>query len=109
MTKPTKPITDAQERIAAMCDRIKGILLEKNARYGNSAIEPLGVLCPDGDALMQIGVRLEDKLKRIKTMGGLATVLRSQAPDGEDTVTDTVGYYVLALVRADMEREGTVE
>lgn len=35
-----KNFTETQERIANKCDELKALLLEKNRKYGNSALEP---------------------------------------------------------------------
>lgn len=35
-----KNFTETQERIANKCDELKELLLEKNRKYGNSALEP---------------------------------------------------------------------
>ena len=34
-----KNFTETQERIANKCDELKALLLEKNRKYGNSALE----------------------------------------------------------------------
>ena len=44
---------------------IKNVLLEKNKRYGNSALAPINVFYK-GDATDSICIRLDDKLSRIK-------------------------------------------
>ena len=36
-------LRQAQDGILAACDEIKDILLSKNRKYGNSALEPVGV------------------------------------------------------------------
>lgn len=89
---PRGPVAD---RIAATCDRIKAMLLEKNRRYGNSALDPLRAFSR-ADPVEQLKVRIDDKLSRIA---------RGATDDDEDTVLDLVGYLVLLLVaRADCVR-----
>ena len=66
---------------------IKHVLLEKNRRYGNSALSPLGVFYK-GDATNSISIRLDDKLSRIKN----ANVLR------KNDLFDLLGYCILYLV-----------
>lgn len=74
--------------LADMCDRIKEMLLEKNRKYGDSALHPVRVFSK-ADPLEQLKVRMDDKLSR----------LRNQQPDeDEDVVLDLVGYLILYLV-----------
>ena len=44
---------------------IKSVLIEKNKRYGNSALAPINVFYK-GDATDSICIRLDDKLSSIK-------------------------------------------
>ncbi len=81
-------MTHAQELIGEECDGIKGLLIEKNRLYGNSALEPVR-LFSRADAMEQIRVRIDDKLNRLKTL----------APgDAEDTERDLIGYLILLRV-----------
>ena len=77
------------ELITAECNIIMGMLLDKNARYGDSALQPRRIFSR-ADHLEQLNVRIDDKLSRIATMG----------TDGEDedTVADLIGYLVLLRV-----------
>ena len=59
MTGPT-----SADLIAAECDAIKAMLLEKNAAYGDSALDPLRVFSK-ADPVEQIKVRLDDKISRL--------------------------------------------
>lgn len=80
-------LDETQSAIAAECDAIKALLLEKNKAYGNSALEPLRVFSKSS-AVEQILVRLDDKLSRL-----------SRGQDaGEDVVLDLLGYLVLLRV-----------
>lgn len=89
----TEPIEDSHERsqdvIATVCDEIKALLLEKNKKYGDSALSPARIFSK-ASAVEQILVRIDDKLSRIKTTG-------TEAPD-EDTLQDLIGYLVLLKV-----------
>lgn len=82
-------MTNVQKLIEEECDAIKGLLLEKNRKYGNSALEPLRVFSKL-DAQAQILARIDDKLSRIRTSG-------LEGPD-EDTVQDLIGYLILLRV-----------
>ena len=80
---------DVAKGIAEECDSLKALLLEKNRKYGNSALEPARVFSK-ASATEQILVRIDDKLSRIRTSG-------QSGPD-EDTVLDLVGYLILLRV-----------
>lgn len=81
-------VPDSVNLIAAECDRIKAMLIEKNLSYGNSALEPIRVLSK-ADATEQLKVRIDDKLNRLKNDGDSL---------GEDTVQDLIGYLVLLRI-----------
>lgn len=70
------------------CDAIKKLLLEKNAKYGDSALSPIRVFSKS-NSIEQIKVRIDDKLKRIQ----------NQATDeDEDCVLDLIGYLILLRI-----------
>lgn len=77
------------ELISQECDAIKAMLLDKNAKYGDSAMRPRRIFSR-ADHLEQLKVRIDDKLSRIATMG----------PDSEDedTTGDLIGYLVLLRI-----------
>lgn len=87
-------LTETQKLIAAECDAVKELLLQKNREYGNSAMEPVGVFS-QLSAVEQIQVRIDDKLKRIQNT-------RQMNPDEiqihEDTEQDLIGYLILMRV-----------
>ena len=78
--------------IAKVCEDIKTLLLEKNAKYGDSALSPRRIFSQQG-SIEQILVRIDDKLSRI------ATTKQMGGPD-EDTLSDLIGYLVLLKVAA---------
>jgi hypothetical protein len=73
---------------------IKELLLEKNEKYGNSALEPLGVFSKLS-AKEGLLVRIDDKLKRIKN--------GSLEKDDEDVINDLIGYLVLLKISQNQE------
>lgn len=81
-----------QNKIEIITNQIREFLFEKNARYGNSALEPLGVftkhLSVENITRSGILVRLDDKLKRIQN----SSILR------KNDVVDLVGYCILLMV-----------
>lgn len=76
-------------QIIETCDQICTMLLEKNVKYGNSALDPVRVFSK-ASTTEQLLVRIDDKLSRIKTTG-------MEAPD-EDTLNDLIGYLILLKI-----------
>ena len=72
-------------RIEEICDGIKEMLIEKNRKYGDSALNPQRVFSK-ADPVEQIKVRIDDKLSRIKS---------SQSDEDEDVIHDLIGYLIL--------------
>lgn len=83
---PESPITlsTTQEKIKLICDNFSSFLIEKNKRYGDSALNPLRIFSKV-DAESSICIRLDDKIKRIKN----STELR------KNDVGDMIGYLIL--------------
>lgn len=79
------------ENLSQILSEIGTMLLEKNQKYGNSALEPLGVFSKLS-AKEGLLVRIDDKLKRIKN--------GSLDKDDEDVVNDLIGYLVLLKIHA---------
>ena len=84
-----------KEKIEATCDSIKQLLLDKNAKYGNSAINPVRVFSK-ADNVEQLLVRIDDKLSRIARGAGM------EATD-EDTLNDLIGYLILLKIAKQAE------
>lgn len=79
---------DFENKVKKVCNDIANLLIEKNKCYGNSALEPLNCFYK-GDAITAIKIRIDDKLSRI---------MRGSEYQGDDTVTDLLGYLVLLKV-----------
>lgn len=79
---------DVKQEIRQVCDDVANLLIEKNRKYGNSALEPLRIFSK-ADLLEAIRVRMDDKLCRIKN---------EQSDEDEDVVKDLMGYLVLYMV-----------
>lgn len=88
MEKWSKAIDTAVE-IENVCDSIKELLLQKNAAYGDSALNPANIFA-SGSAVENLACRIDDKLMRIKNRG--------LNDDTEDTVSDLIGYLVLLKI-----------
>lgn len=87
MKKAVDKITGSQKKIIEICDGMKNLLLYKNEKYGDSALNPENIFYK-GDSTNSIKIRLDDKLKRIKN---------SQETRIND-VADLIGYSVLLLI-----------
>ena len=87
-------MTQSQQDIAAVCDQIKELLLEKNRKYGDSALTPLRVFSK-ASTQEQLKVRLDDKLSRLKN---------AQDDEDEDVISDLVGYLILFKVAQMQQR-----
>ena len=83
------------EEVHDILQEIEDLLVAKNQKYGNSALEPLGVFS-QLSAKEGLLVRIDDKLKRIKN-GSLDR-------DDEDVVNDLIGYLVLLKIHANREQ-----
>jgi hypothetical protein len=81
------PASDFAAKVRGELARIESMLVEKNAAYGNSALEPVRVFSR-ASTEEQLLVRIDDKLSR----------LARGASAGEDVVRDLVGYLVLLLI-----------
>lgn len=67
---------------------IADLLIEKNRKYGNSALDPERVFS-GASPTEAIRVRIDDKLSRIKT---------SDPDDQEDSISDLIGYLILLKI-----------
>lgn len=84
---------ESSEKITKVCDNLKNFLLEKNKRYGDSVLSPIGVFSKTQSnsldfANQGIQRRIDDKLSRIKN----SPILR------KNDVVDLAGYLVLLMV-----------
>ena len=83
------------EKVYKVLSEITDLLVSKNLKYGNSALEPLGVFSKLS-AKEGLLVRIDDKLKRIKN--------GSLEKDDEDVINDLVGYLVLLKIQTQEEK-----
>ena len=89
------PLTWSQTQICEVCDGVKEMLLEKNRKYGDSALAPVRVFS-HADPAEAIRVRIDDKLSRL---------CHEQDDEDEDVINDLIGYLILLKVL--YLREGT--
>jgi hypothetical protein len=88
-------MNDFSHKVSTYLLEIRELLISKNLKYGNSALEPLGVFSKLS-AKEGLLVRIDDKLKRIKN--------GSLEKDDEDVINDLIGYLVLLKIQSNEER-----
>jgi len=76
-----------QDDIETLFENFENFLLEKNRRYGDSALNPIQVFSNES-AEEQIRARLDDKLRRIKNSDELR----------KNDVSDLFGYTALLMI-----------
>ena len=98
--KPVEPVeclkigklekaTDTQLKISEILDAMKDLLLYKNKKYGDSAINPKKIFYK-GDSTNSILIRLDDKIGRVMSNP-------DEKPRVND-VADIIGYCTLLLI-----------
>ena len=75
------------QNIELVLESLKEFLLEKNKRYGNSALNPVKVFSK-ADSGASILIRIDDKISRIKNSSEIR----------KNDITDLMGYLVLLSV-----------
>ena len=83
-------MNETELKISGVCDDIKELLIHKNRKYGNSALQPNRIFSKCS-ATEQLLVRIDDKLNRIMKGAGLLAT-------DEDVVNDLIGYLVLLKI-----------
>jgi hypothetical protein len=78
-----------RDLIIEVSQEVTNLLLEKNAAYGDSALNPVGIFSK-GDSVTSLCARIDDKLMRIKSKGITDAT--------EDTVQDLIGYLILLKI-----------
>ena len=91
---PTITRTTADD-IVEICDGIRDMLLEKNRKYGDSALNPTRVFSK-ADSIEQIKVRIDDKLSRLRN---------AQNDEDEDVIHDLMGYLVLLRIAQNRQKK----
>ena len=83
-------MNETESKISVVCDDIKELLIHKNRKYGNSALQPNRIFSKCS-ATEQLLVRIDDKLNRIMKGAGLLAT-------DEDVINDLIGYLVLLKI-----------
>ncbi len=78
----------SRQKIVEITNAMQDLLLYKNEKYGDSALNPNNVFYK-GDATNSILIRLDDKIGRIKN--------NTESEPRTNDVCDVIGYCVLLL------------
>lgn len=81
-------MTPFESKVIDITDNIKNMLISKNEKYGNSALEPKRIFSKASN-VEQLLVRIDDKLSRISN--------QSEFED-EDVINDLIGYLILLKI-----------
>ena len=81
-------LTETQQAIRSVCTELADMLIEKNRKYGDSALHPLRIFS-SSDLVEQLNVRIDDKLSRIA---------QGDVREDEDPELDLIGYLILKRV-----------
>lgn len=81
-------MNNSHYEITIICDEIKSMLLDKNMKYGDSALNPIRIMS-QSDSVEQIKVRIDDKLSRLS---------QGNVDDDEDVINDLIGYFILLKI-----------
>ena len=82
-------VTQFERDVQPLLMDIQKMLVEKNIKYGNSALHPVRIFSKS-DSTEQLMVRIDDKLSRIAN---------SPDDEDEDVINDLIGYLVLLKMK----------
>lgn len=89
-------LTSTQERIKEITEAMEDLLLYKNQKYGDSAINPKKIFYK-GDSTNSILIRLDDKLGRVMS--------NTEEKPRVNDVCDIIGYCTLLLISMGVTKE----
>jgi hypothetical protein len=92
-------MVDFKVEVNILLNEIELMLIEKNRKYGNSALEPKRIFSRASN-IEQIKVRIDDKLSRISS---------AQNDEDEDVINDLIGYLVLLKIAKRNQNETVAE
>lgn len=90
-----KNLTETQKKISEISDSMKDLLLYKNNKYGDAALNPINIFYK-GDSTNSILIRLDDKLSRV--------INNPKTPNIND-IADIIGYCSLLLISLKATKE----
>lgn len=89
MLNPYGDLPPTQQKIHQIMNAMKDLLLYKNQKYGDSAINPKGIFYK-GDSTNSILIRLDDKIGRVMS--------NTEEKPRVNDVCDIIGYCTLLLI-----------
>lgn len=81
-----------KDKVLEVTNDIVNMLISKNKKYGNSALEPKRIFSKASN-VEQLLVRIDDKLSRISNQSEL---------EDEDVINDLIGYLILLKIAKNM-------
>lgn len=96
MAHKENTMTDTQQKIVEVMEAMKELLLYKNKKYGDSAINPKKIFYK-GDSMNSILIRLDDKLGRV--------ISNMEDKPRVNDVADIIGYSALLLISMGVTKE----
>ena len=96
MTGLPAPHEVFKEDVEEQTEAIARLLLEKNRKYGDAALNPSRIFSK-ADPVEQIKVRIDDKLSRLAS---------GQQDEDEDVETDLIGYLLLLKIARKNQNNG---
>jgi len=87
-----------EQKIRKVLKELAELLIQKNKKYGNSALEPIRIFS-NANPIEQLKIRIDDKLSRVSQGFG-------EDPD-EDTLLDLMGYLVLLRIAQNEQKDST--
>ena len=96
LLKPYVDLPPTQQKIHEIMGAMKDLLLYKNQKYGDSAINPKRIFYK-GDSTNSILIRLDDKLGRVMS--------NTEEKPRINDVCDIIGYCVLLLISLNVTAE----
>ena len=95
--QPSQSQSNMNGKIANKCNEIRILLQQKNAQYGDSAMNPVRVFST-ADSTEQLKVRIDDKLSRL-VRGD------DSLESDEEVIKDLIGYLILLLIQYDTQAQ----
>lgn len=92
------PPSETMREIAEVGIALTSLLLYKNRRYGDSALDPVQVFAQELSVRQRLAVRMDDKINRI------ANGLGTRGGDKEHPGIDLAGYILLDIIADWRER-----
>lgn len=86
-----------RRKIAEVGMALTSLLILKNLRYGNSALDPVEVFAKGLSKRQRMAVRMDDKINRLKNNG-------ARTDDKEHAGIDLAGYILLDIIAEWEER-----